>query len=113
MAARFGLGRDVDEAVPRFHFETGTDSDLFAAAVRRKKDLLFPRQGLTRGALPGWYVERFEPASFALLPVLVNHVCVGLIYCESDVPESFASAELLNYLHTLRNQAALAIRQRS
>ena len=47
----------------------------------------------------------------AMLPVVINGVCIGLIYGDHETVGASLGGDTANYLNTLRNQAALAIKQ--
>ena len=111
VAARFGLGADVDRLLTRFRFEAQQRSDPFAACVLDGHDLFHPESGHRAGELPVWYRELLRPACFAALPVVVSNVCIGLIYCDHESSAGALAGDHRNYLNTLRNQAALAIKQ--
>ena len=112
MAARFGLGKDIDQLMPRFQFRLGSQKDAFTAAVNGQRDVVFPDQ-CALADVPPWHRKLVSAASFILLPVTVNGVCVGLVYCDFESLGKRVTGEQLNYLNTLRKQAALAIKQRS
>ena len=67
-----------------------------------------------RAYIPAWYRKAVDARGFVLFPVIVKKKPVALIY--ADHAEAgrlkFADGEL-NLLKTLRNQAILAIRQKS
>jgi HD-like signal output (HDOD) protein len=114
MAARFGLGADVEGTLPRLRFRPTGGDDVFSAAVGEQRDLVVsdltaPR---AREDLPTWYRQACTSATLALLPIVVSRVCLGLVYADRDVPERPITPAEMGYLHTLRNQAVLAVRQR-
>ena len=43
--------------------------------------------------------------------MVVRDVCVGMIYADFEQPDRRVTPDLFNYLNTLRNQAALAVKQ--
>ena len=47
----------------------------------------------------------------ALLPIVVNRACLGCIYCDIEDGRSSLEGERFESLNTLRNQAALALKQ--
>lgn len=115
LAARFGLGRDMVRLLSRLQFAPGDGADPFSLAARELRDVVRP--DLTRpGAgedLPAWYRGLLAPGGLALLPLVLNRVCLGLLYADVDTPGRGLSPTEVGYLGTLRNQAVLAIRQRS
>jgi hypothetical protein len=113
MVARFGLGPELDQLLPRLHFCPAGAQDPFAVAVREQRDLV--HEVLGRAAveeLPEWYRGASPAATFALLPLVVNRVCLGLVYADRDAPGRTITPTEMGYLHTLRNQAVLAVKQR-
>lgn len=111
VAARFGLGADIDRLLREFHFETSERRDPFAQSMRDGRDCFHPDAGHHAGDLPDWYRKLLQPAAFALLPVMVRNVCIGLVYCDHESSTRALAGDQRNYLNTLRNQAALAIKQ--
>ena len=112
MSARFGLGRDIDSLLAGFRFTLAGSPDLFRRVVREKQDTVHG-QGARAAEVPDWYRRLVAPSTFALYPVVVNELCLGLIYADRDDRARPITPSEQNYLNTLRNQAALAIRQRS
>jgi HD-like signal output (HDOD) protein len=114
MAARFGLGRDVDELLPRLRFCPSGSADPFCAAVCEQRDQVVSEasSAAQRERLPEWYRRACSSATFVLLPLVVNRVCLGLIYADRDAPGRVVTPAEVGYLHTLRNQAILAVKQR-
>ncbi len=112
MNARFGLGRDIDKLLPRLKFSTTRAQDIFGRAVREHEDII-QVQGPRGGDIPAWHRDLLSPSTFALYPVIIGNKCLGLIYADRDERNRPITEAERNYLNTLRNQAALAIRQRS
>ncbi|MDZ7753711.1 MAG: HDOD domain-containing protein [Gammaproteobacteria bacterium] len=112
MNARFGLGRDIDKLLPRLSFSTTGAEDMFSRAVREHEDIIQP-QGPRAKDVPDWHRQLVSPSTFALYPVVIGNRCLGLIYADRDERNRPITTTERNYLNTLRNQAALAIRQRS
>ena len=109
LIARLGLGKDVDLFLRKFAIPVGEGGDLFSAAVDKQVDLKFPDE-LSSSSLPAWYCKLAAPRAMALLPVVVNQVCLGAVYCDTDASGGLSVTDY-NYLNTLRNQAALALKQ--
>jgi GAF domain-containing protein len=118
LKARFGLGADVDQIVRRgFHVPLAATRDAFYAAISSGADVHIENVNAEsiREHIPDWY-RKLVPSvqSIALFPVMVNKKPVALFYGDSDHAGRLAfDAGELNLLKTLRNQAVLAIRQRS
>ncbi len=113
MTARFGLGNQIDELLPRFRFSLEREQDVFARAVQGQQDLIHTAGDRRHGELPDWYRARCSPHTFALYPMVVNRVCLGLIYADREDGARPITGNEQNYLNTLRNQATLAIKHRT
>jgi HD-like signal output (HDOD) protein len=115
LSSRFGLGADIERVSPHLRFCPAQGPDPFSRAYAEQREVV--RVGLTtapaRADLPAWYTGVLNPDAVALLPVVLNRVCLGLLYADRDeAGRGFTSSDV-NYLVTLRNQAVLAIRQGS
>jgi HD-like signal output (HDOD) protein len=114
MLARFGLGANTAHIIRDFSFPLdATANDLFNMALRENKDLYIGNISDTeiRDFKPSWFQGLIFCPSFALYPIVINGKQVGLIYGGHDEPGEHLDLEQLNGLKTLRNQAALAIKQ--
>jgi GAF domain-containing protein len=113
MVARFGLGRHIDTLQTRFRFPIAPGRDLFSRAVHEQQDFVWhPGAGRTL-ALPDWHRRLVVAATLAAYPVVIKGRTLGLIYADREEREHPITGSDQNYLNTLRNQATLAIRQRS
>ncbi len=112
MAARFGLGRDLESLVKRFSFPLNSGRDVFSRAVQDHDDIVCNEPG-NSDDVPDWHRALVRPAAFALYPIVVNEVTLGLIYADREEADKLVDHFDLNYLNALRNQAALAVKQRS
>ena len=112
MAARFGLGKDLDTLVKRFHFSLSPGDDLFSRAIHEHEDLVCNNPG-TSDAVPDWYRTLVTPGAFVLCPIVVNGVALGLIYADREETDKPIGQLDLNHLNALRNQATLAVKQHS
>lgn len=114
MAGRFGFGPATGEILPHFRFPLGGASDVFGVAVTRGVDILIKdiNDPGIRGRIPGWYRQYVPAETFALFPLRLKGVSVGLIYCDQDkAGEIVIPPRELSLLKTLRNQALLALKQ--
>lgn len=116
MAARFGLGPDINEVIPGFHFPLHFAPDVFHLAIEKGADISIAdiRALNIADKIPAWYLDTVNSPSFILLPMMLNGKAVGLIY--ADIPESGKldiSNKQLSLLRTLRNQAVLAVKQKT
>ncbi|MDJ0863156.1 MAG: GAF domain-containing protein, partial [Gammaproteobacteria bacterium] len=112
MVARFGLGRDLESLVNRFSFPLNSGRDVFSRAVQEHDDVVCHEPGKADD-VPEWHRALVKPATFALYPIVVNEVTLGLIYADREEADKLVDHFDRNYLNALRNQAALAVKQRS
>jgi serine/threonine protein kinase len=118
LKGRFGFGPDIDAILRRgFQVPLAPAKDAFYAAISNGADIHIENvdDERIRNHIPDWYRALVPSArSIALFPVTVNKKPVALFYGDSDAAGrlAFEGGEL-NLLKTLRNQAVLAIRQRS
>ncbi|MDZ4200900.1 MAG: HDOD domain-containing protein [Gallionella sp.] len=115
MEARFGLGADINEVIPEFHFSMRFVPDVFHLAVEKGVDISIAdiRALNIADKIPAWYLDTVNAPSFVLLPLMLNGKAIGLIY--ADMLESGRldiSNQQLSLLRALRNQAVLAIKQK-
>lgn len=114
MCGRFGLGPDAPEVIKRFRFPLGDMKNIFSFVLARGVDILISDAADEAIAqrLPQWYRKAVGAETFILFPLIVKNVPVALIYADKDAAgEIVISDKELSLLRTLRNQAALAIRQ--
>ncbi|BCR04250.1 hypothetical protein DESUT3_13190 [Desulfuromonas versatilis] len=114
MLARFGLGKNTRELVKGFSFPVDEGgSDLFSWVLAEGRDLYVGNISDTavRDHKPRWFRDAIFSPSFALYPITVDKKCIGLIYGGHDQPGEHLDTQQLNSMKTLRNQAALAIKQ--
>ncbi len=117
LKARFGFGPDIDRILKRgFQVPLAPSRDAFHAAISNGADIYIADIDgeRIREHIPRWYRELMPARSLALFPVVVAKKPVALFYgdCDEVGHLSFDAGEL-NLLKTLRNQAVLAIKQRS
>lgn len=113
MIARFGFGAEVDDAVRRFVFPLA-GTDLFNAILKQDNAVLIrdAAEAKVRSRLPTWYLQHVNAPSFVVFPMNIRNVPVAMIYADQDKPGAITFNEKqLALLHTLRNQALLAIKQ--
>lgn len=117
LRARFGFGHDADEIVQKgFNVPLNGPRDIFYASISQGADLCIEDIDVEkiRPHVPAWFRELLSTRGVVLFPILVNHRPVALIYADTDSAGSLQFApEELNLLKTLRNQAVLAIKQKS
>ena len=116
MAARFGFGADVREIIPRFRFPLAFVPDVFHLCIQKGVDIAIEDVNASNiaGKIPEWYKNGINAPCFMLLPIMVKDKVIGLFY--ADMIEANAlklSQQQLWLLRTLRNQAVLAIKQKT
>ena len=117
LRARLGMGAGAEAIIQRgFSVPLEASRDVFHAAISKAVDICIEDRDAEkiRAYVPDWYRNRVSARGFVLFPVVINNKAVALIYADGDAPGMmrFANGEL-NLLKTLRNQAILAIRQKS
>ena len=114
MQARSGLGPNTAAIVKEFSFPVNSESqDLFNLALSKNKDLYIGNISDVdiRAYKPTWFSGPIFSPSLAIYPIVINHKAIGLIYGGHDAAGEHLDREQLNAMKTLRNQAALAIKQ--
>jgi hypothetical protein len=114
MRARFGLGTNTEHIIRKFSFLLNPkQNDLFNMAMRENKDLYVGdiSDPEISDYKPDWFMGQIFCSSFVLYPIVIGGKQVGLIYGGHDKMGEKLDTEQLNALKTLRNQAAMAIKQ--
>ena len=116
LRARLGFGAGVDTLIKRgFLVPLEPTKDVFWAAIGNDADICIEDRDAekVRAYVPAWYRNLVTARGLALFPVTVNRKPVALIYADHDEPGRLRfGADELGLLKTLRNQAALAVRQK-
>lgn len=116
MAARFGFGADIREIIPRFRFPLHFVPDVFHLCIQKGvdiaiEDVLAPN---ISDKIPAWYRDSVNAPCFMLLPITVKDKVIGLFYADMVEAKTLKlSQQQLSLLRTLRNQAVLAIKQKT
>jgi len=116
MTARFGFGPDIGKLIPHFHFSLRFEPDVFHLSIEKGLDISIEdvRSLNILDKIPNWYRHIVDAPSFILLPLMVDGKPVGLIYGDmSNANQIDISRQQLSLLRTLRNQAVLAIKQKT
>lgn len=116
MKGRFGLGKDVEALIKEFHFPLHFEPDVFHIALRQGVDILISDTTAEsiKSRIPGWYRKGVDAPAFVIFPVIVDKKPIAMFYADVTVPGALNIGEnQLSLLKTLRNQAVLAIRQRT
>ena len=111
--ARFGLGKGIDEIVPKFRYNINDSNDIFVSTVKSGKDyiVLDVHSEEYKHRIPEWLRKLTMPTTVVLYPLVINKKCLGLIYADNDDADIKISMDALGFFKTLRNQATLAIQQ--
>ncbi|MEO5356768.1 MAG: HDOD domain-containing protein [Nitrospirae bacterium YQR-1] len=115
MIGRFGFGSDTDEIIKRFRFPLNDSSDIFNLAILRNTDVVISNINDPRfkSRIPDWYRKHINAQTFLLLPIVVNHKPIGLIYADKPKAGDIQiPPHQLTLIKTLRNQAIMAIQKR-
>jgi transcriptional regulator with GAF, ATPase, and Fis domain len=113
MRARFGFGTDIERIIPKCSFSLAFAPDVFHVALDKGVDIAIEN---TRAAniierIPEWHRQAINAKSFLLLPVMLKNRALGLLYADSERPDSTKiNAEQLSLLRTLRSQVVLAFK---
>jgi hypothetical protein len=116
MIARFGFGQGVAGLIPQFRFPLAFEADVFHLALEKGLDIVIEDVGAPNIAnkIPLWYEKAIDSRYFLLLPIQVNKVAVGMIYADMlEAKKLQLTSKQLSMLRTLRNQAVLAIKQKT
>jgi hypothetical protein len=112
-----GFGVEADRIVQKgVSIPVHGPRDLFYAAVSQGADLCIEDIDAekVRAHVPEWYRKAIDARGLVLLPVVVNRAAVAVIYADAQQPGALRfNLEELNLLKTLRNQAVLAMRQKT
>ncbi|MFN0159774.1 MAG: protein kinase domain-containing protein, partial [Burkholderiales bacterium] len=117
LKGRFGFGDSADVIVKAgFQVPLAVSKDVFYAAISKSADICIEdcESEKIRAYIPDWYRRAVGARGFVIFPVMVNKKPVALIYADGDESAKLRFGEgELNLLKTLRNQAILAIRQKT
>lgn len=116
MNIRYAFGASAELVNENFGFPvTGSPSDIFNMAICQGKGIMIENAEapVIKPLIPDWYRENFTAPAFIIYPLVVKETCLGLYYADRREKGCVLSDSQLTYLKTLRNQAALAIKQRS
>jgi len=114
MVARLGFGNGLEEIIKEFRFSLAKASNVFGLALSQGKDIRIDDAHSPRlkGKIPGWYRKGVFSPAFVLFPILIDGKPVALLYADRDKAGKIIDENQLNYMRILRNQAALAIKQK-
>jgi serine/threonine protein kinase len=116
MQARCGFGVGIDAMIPKFRFGLDYVPDVFHLAVAKGVDIAIEdtRAPKILDKIPAWYRNSVNAPCFLLLPAMVKDRAICLFYADMAISGGLqTSPQQLALLRTLRNQAVLAIRQKT
>ncbi len=117
MVARFGFGEGIEMLLPNFHFPLGYSPDVFHLSISKGLDIAIENTNAPNitDKIPAWYRNSIIHAPcFVLLPVMLKDKAIGMFYADMAKANSLdMSQQQLSLLRTLRNQAVLAIKQKT
>ena len=111
--ARFGFGHDIETLKSRFEFKLEGGQDIFSLAVQKGRNAVIvdTSDERCRGSIPTWCRELTQPRSILVFSVLVNKICIAVIYADCCSDTMRVNAQELQVLNTLVKQLTLGVRQ--
>ncbi|MFA7383010.1 MAG: HDOD domain-containing protein [Desulfurivibrionaceae bacterium] len=115
LIGRIGFGPNAERLKKGLHIPLHFSPDVFHAALSKNVDILISdtQADNIRNRIPAWHSEYSGARSFLLLPISMGGQPVALIYCNRQAESLALSPQILNLVKALRNQVALALRQRA
>lgn len=112
--ARFGFGTDIEALKPGFEFRAEGGDDIFSAAVHKGRNAVIvdTNDERYRDSIPEWCRKLTQPRSILVFAVLVNKVCIAVIYADCCGDTIRVNAQEVQLLNTLVKQLTLGVRQR-
>ncbi|WP_179958237.1 HDOD domain-containing protein [Chitinimonas arctica] len=113
---RFGFGEDIDAFLPRFALPLDDTADVFRVSLSNNVDVLIEDVDslAIRDRIPHWFRQIGAGSTFLLMPIVIDKKIVGLFYADKAAGSSLRlGRKELSLCKTLRNQAILAIRQKT
>lgn len=114
LVGRISYGPKAEILKKSVHISLSFAPDVFHAAVSKGADLLISdtHAGNIKGRIPAWYSDKIDARSFLLLPVQLGGRTVALIYGDRLQESMQLPPQTLGLIKALRNQIALALRQK-
>ncbi len=112
--ARFGFGDDVEALKSSFEFKPEGGDDIFSLAVQQGRNAVIvdTDDDRYRASIPDWCRKLTQPRSILVFSVLVNKVCIAVIYADCCRDSIRVNAQEVQLLNTLVKQLTLGVRQR-
>lgn len=114
LVGRAGLGPKALALRSAFRIPLSFAPDVFHAATAKAQDILISDATAAniRSRIPDWYVRAADAHAFLLLPVVVDGRPLALIYADRSSEPLQVPSQVLGLIKALRNQTALAVRQK-
>jgi len=115
LIGRIGFGLNAERLKKGLHIPLNFSPDVFHAALSKNVDILISdtQADNIRNRIPVFHHEYSGARSFLLLPISMGSRPVALIYCDRQAESLILPPQTLNLVKALRNQVALALRQRA
>jgi serine/threonine protein kinase len=116
MVARFGFGENIVSILPEFNFPLKFEADVFHLTLEKGLDVVIEDVGAENIAskIPAWHSKAVDSRYFLLLPMVLNKLAIGIIYADMQEARKLKiSTAQMALLRNLRDQAVLAIKQKS
>ena len=75
--------------------------------------LIDPLSAKNKKFIPPWHNQLITAEEILVYPVIVKKKVIGLFYADWDIRRKDLNEKSMEYMKILRNQAALAIKQKS
>jgi eukaryotic-like serine/threonine-protein kinase len=114
LVGRVGLGRNALAMRGAFRIPLAFAPDVFHAATAKAQDILISDATADniRTRIPDWYSRVVKAHAFLLLPIVVDGRPLALLYADRVSEPLNVPSQVLGLLKALRNQTALAVRQK-
>ncbi|WP_374351265.1 HDOD domain-containing protein [Chitinimonas sp.] len=116
IVGRFGFGEQIGDFSSGFVVPLDDSADVLRGALAGNMDMLVDDCGAAamRERISPWFRQLNHGRSFLLLPIVLDRKIVGLFYVDCNEPFQLKlGSKELALAKTLRNQAILAIRQKT
>ena len=114
LVGRVGMGPNALGLRAAFNVPLAFSPDVFHAATSKAQDILISDAGADniRSRIPDWFTRNVGAHSFLLLPVVIEGKCLALLYADRTTQALDIPVQELGLIKALRNQTALALRQK-
>lgn len=114
LVGRVGLGPNAMAMRGAFRIPLSFAPDVFHAATAKAQDILISDATADniRTRIPDWYARAAHAHAFLLLPIVVGDKPLALLYADRTGEPLRVPAQVLGLIKALRNQTALALRQK-